>query len=281
MFGYVTVFKPELKIKEYEAYKGIYCTLCKELGKEYGFLSRFLLSYDGAFYIMFKMSLKEQTPCINSSRCSFNPAKKCLHIDFKNDIYKLSASIVILLAYFKIIDNINDSSILKKLLFYCILPYFSIKKNKAKKLFPDIYEYIENGMKRQFETEKDDNYSLDLAADSTANMLSFLFSYGEQGVSYDFSKRFGYCLGRTVYFLDAFDDYEDDMKKGCYNPFSKSKNLIDDAVVSVNLSVGELSALLSNNQIYEFKEIIDNVVYEGLNYQLQKIIKKYRGDDNK
>ena len=52
MFGYVTAYKPELKIKDYEAYKGVYCTLCKEMGKEYGLLSRFLLSYDGAFYVL-------------------------------------------------------------------------------------------------------------------------------------------------------------------------------------------------------------------------------------
>mgnify|MGYP006393699639 FL=1 len=57
MFGYVTVYKPELKIKEFEAYKGIYCTLCKEMGKEYGLLSRFLLSYDGAFFVMYKMAI--------------------------------------------------------------------------------------------------------------------------------------------------------------------------------------------------------------------------------
>ena len=46
MVGYVRIFKPELKIKEYEAYRGIYCTLCKTLGKEYGVLSRLHLSYE-------------------------------------------------------------------------------------------------------------------------------------------------------------------------------------------------------------------------------------------
>ena len=74
MFGYVTIYKPELKIKEYEAYKGVYCTLCKEMGKEYGVLSRFLLSYDGAFYVMYKLGLSKdninqrQTQCPLGSR---------------------------------------------------------------------------------------------------------------------------------------------------------------------------------------------------------------------
>ena len=30
MFGYVRPFKPELRMKEYEAYKAVYCGLCKE-----------------------------------------------------------------------------------------------------------------------------------------------------------------------------------------------------------------------------------------------------------
>ena len=31
MFGYVTIHKEELKIKEYETYKGFYCGACQAL----------------------------------------------------------------------------------------------------------------------------------------------------------------------------------------------------------------------------------------------------------
>lgn len=37
MFGYVVVNKPELKIKEFDIYKGYYCGLCRSLKKRYGF----------------------------------------------------------------------------------------------------------------------------------------------------------------------------------------------------------------------------------------------------
>ena len=33
MFGYVTANKPEMKIREYEYYRGVYCGLCRALGK--------------------------------------------------------------------------------------------------------------------------------------------------------------------------------------------------------------------------------------------------------
>lgn len=89
MFGYVTAYKPELKVKEYEAYKGVYCTLCKEMGREYGILSRFLLSYDGAFYVIYKLSLSDCKLNASKSRCTFNPSKKCYKISCDGNAYKL------------------------------------------------------------------------------------------------------------------------------------------------------------------------------------------------
>ncbi|HPV63556.1 MAG TPA: DUF5685 family protein, partial [Fervidobacterium sp.] len=33
IFGYVTPLKPELKIKEYDIFRGYYCGVCTALGK--------------------------------------------------------------------------------------------------------------------------------------------------------------------------------------------------------------------------------------------------------
>lgn len=52
MFGYVRIDKGELKVKEYEAYRGIYCSLCRALSKRYGLFSRLILSYDMTFLAM-------------------------------------------------------------------------------------------------------------------------------------------------------------------------------------------------------------------------------------
>ena len=56
MFGYVKVFRPELKVCEYEQYKGVYCSLCQTLGKRYGFASRMTLSYDFTFLALLLMA---------------------------------------------------------------------------------------------------------------------------------------------------------------------------------------------------------------------------------
>lgn len=279
MFGYVTVNKPELKIKEYEAYKGVYCTLCKEMGKEYGFLSRLLLSYDGAFYVMYKMGLSGDKVNVENSHCSFNPCKKCMKITSESNIYKLACAITVILAYFKLVDNLHDSNFFKRFIFYIIYPYFSFIKNKARNKFPDIFEIVKSGMNEQFEIENDNNISLDKSAHPTAQILGKLFAYGENGNNKELSEKFGYQLGRVVYFLDAFDDYKKDIKTRSFNPFINSKNYTDDAIRSVNLSVGALIEIFEDQQLNDFSEIIDNVICYGLNAQLESIIVKNRGDD--
>lgn len=279
MFGYVTAYKPELKIKDYEAYKGVYCSLCKEMGKEYGVLSRFLLSYDGAFYVLYKLGADNIETDAQKSRCTFNPTKKCLKINTKSNVYKTASAITVILAYFKLIDNLNDSNIFKKLFLYFLLPYFALLKNKAKKKYPEIYTKIQQGMKKQFEIEKEKSVSIDKTADSTAEMLGFIFSFDEcENVKSHYD--FGYQLGRVVYFLDAFDDYEKDMKSNSFNPFRNSESFEDEAIMSIRLSIGALTEIMQKISFNKTSAIINNIIYDGLNYQLERIINKYRGEKN-
>ena len=60
MFGYIKPFKAELKVKEWEAYQGIYCGLCKQLAQRYGLFARMTLNYDFVFLAMMDMALREQ-----------------------------------------------------------------------------------------------------------------------------------------------------------------------------------------------------------------------------
>lgn len=62
MFGYIRPFQPELRMKEYEAYKSVYCGLCKELGRRYGIFARFTLSYDFTFLAILSMAVQTNMP---------------------------------------------------------------------------------------------------------------------------------------------------------------------------------------------------------------------------
>ena len=49
MFGYIRPLECELKVREQAEYRGVYCGLCKSIGRRYGQLERLTLSYDCAF----------------------------------------------------------------------------------------------------------------------------------------------------------------------------------------------------------------------------------------
>ena len=76
MFGYVRVYQPELKMGEFEQYRGVYCSLCKSLGKRYGFFARMTLSYDFTFLAVFHMALQKGCAGFRMGRCALNPLKK-------------------------------------------------------------------------------------------------------------------------------------------------------------------------------------------------------------
>ena len=270
MFGYVRVYKPELKIKDYEAYKGVYCTLCKTLGKEYGISSRTLLSFDTTFYALFMLAVKNDEITSCDSRCSFNPCKKCLKVKTDSDVFRKAAALTVILSYFKLIDNISDSRFIKKIAFKLLRPYFAIKVRKAKKRYPDIYELTQDAVKRQNEAEEQ-NSSVDPAADPTASLLRTLVSLDSDNEKI---QRFAYMLGRVIYLLDAYDDYEKDIKEGCYNPFRDSDNLDELALISVNTSVGEMAKILDEIELFRFRDIIENIVLYGFEARLKQIKNK-------
>lgn len=274
MFGYVTVYKPELKIKDYDVYKGVYCTLCKQMQKEYGFFSRFLLSYDAAFYVLYRMGTENNPAKISKSHCSFSPCKKCLKIDSAEEIFKKAAGITVILSYFKLCDSIADSGFFKRIFCRLLKPYFKHMAKKAEQKYPDVFSVSEKYMKNQAEAEKDFK-GIDSAAEPTGKALGFIMSDGNENSD---SFKVGYFLGRTVYFLDAFDDFEKDVKSNSFNPFKNTDNIVKDASFAINLSIGELTDYIKKTEFYKFKDIIYNIIFEGLDYRRRKIIMKKRGE---
>ena len=59
MFGYIRPEKTECKLREYEYYRGVYCGLCRSLGKCTGQCSRMMLGYDFTFMALVRLALEE------------------------------------------------------------------------------------------------------------------------------------------------------------------------------------------------------------------------------
>ena len=213
MFGYVRLFKPNITMGEYEQYKGIYCTLCKRLGKRYGVASRFTLSYDMTFLALLQMAMEDKDADFCPSRCSFNPTKRCLKAQNTAAIDR-AADIGTVLAYYKLKDTIADEGFGKRLGARLAMPFAKRAHKKAKKNVPHIDEAVARMMAAQAEVEQAATPSIDRAAEPFALLLQTLAA---QTTDNDNQKRvlerFGYCLGRWVYLMDAVDDLAEDLEK--------------------------------------------------------------------
>ena len=89
MFGYVITNKPELKIREFARYKGIYCGLCQSLKEQYGRTGQMTLTYDMTFLVLLLSSLYEPSEETKQKRCLVHPAKKQWMI--RNEITEYAA----------------------------------------------------------------------------------------------------------------------------------------------------------------------------------------------
>ncbi len=282
MFGYVRINKPELKVKEYEAYRGLYCSLCKAIGKYFGPFARLTLSYDITFLVLARLSVTNTRPCFKAGRCPFNPAKRCNYCTNAEEELKYAACISVMLFYHKVKDDILDSSLLRRLLMYLILPYASLKYKKARKLFPEIGKEIAASMERQCLTEKSLSDSTDRAAHESANALGLIFSHGI-GENKDAVYRFGYGTGKWVYLCDAADDMRKDLKKGGYNVFLlrygiKDENDITEEILSdicgqLNMSSAFAYEAFGELEEKSLKGIVENILIEGTEEVTRKILK--------
>ena len=256
MFGYIKVDRANLLGKEYDAYKGVYCSLCKQLGKDYSIFARFILSYDCTFYAMLILSLADDMPGYCRGRCRFNPAKKCAYADTDTAAFSLAAALSVSSAYYKLRDNLADSPWYKRILYRLVQPIFSRWHRKSRRRYPAIDSAVEKMLKDQLAAEADPNVVIDAAADPTATMLSTVCGLIPDEVrmkSPDTAKlkrilsAFGYFLGRWIYLIDAADDYEKDLKHDSFNPL---KTLVSEpgelkAVVIPMLNHALSEALLS------------------------------------
>ena len=296
MFGYIRADKPELKVKEFELYKAVYCSLCKQLGKSYGILSRLTLSYDFTFLALLNMSLKDTCDTFERKRCAFNPLKKCNYCKNQSDLDMPCAAAMIML-YYKIKDNIADEKGFKKLGFSCLLPIFSSAHKKAMAKYPQIEEIVAEFIKEQNSLEKANCKQMDEAADPTAKALSKILTFcSDDEMQKRVLERLGYCLGRYIYLLDAACDLCDDIKISSYNVLksgidgeildglkdkdnSKAKEDLKKYVKQrvepqLYFCTNEAAKAFELLDIKKYKTILGNIIYLGLEETFKKELSK-------
>ncbi len=272
MFGYVRPCKDELRVKEYNAYRAMYCGLCHSLSKRYGLIARFIINYDFSFLALTLSAATCDNCKVCKRRCIASPFRKKAYYD-ENVAIAFSADANVILTYFKCIDGIKDEGFWKSLLYriiaLCLYPAYK----KARKLRPEFDRACREGLDALKRFEEDNTDSIDAPADAFARIVEATGNFPEDEKTRRPLKVLFYHIGRWIYIVDAWDDMDDDIKNKNYNPIVLSyasdgkidKDAIRD-VIAVTLE-NSCATAASAAELLDFQEngeIIKNVLYLGL-----------------
>lgn len=277
MFGYIRAAQPELKVRELELYKAVYCSLCRCLGKSYGVLSRFTLSYDFTFLALLRLALMPGCDGFERKRCAFNPLKKCNYCK-NSDALEMPASAAMIMLYYKLTDDIADEKGVKRLGCRLLKPVFSAAHKKAARRFPQLEKTVSEYISAQNAVEQADCRDIDRAADPTARALSEIFALcSEDEGQKRVLDRLGYCLGRYIYLLDAACDLEKDVKNGSYNVLRglETKEKIRERIEpQLYFCINEAGKAFELLKLYKYEPILGNIIYLGLEETFKKELNK-------
>ena len=279
LFGYIRAIKPEMKCLEYDLYRGVYCGLCRQLGKDYGQFSRFSLTYDCTLLAMLGLALLGDTGSnFHWQGCIANPLKK-KWIHTYHPTLSYAAAVDVLLTAQKAEDGMEDSSLGKRAALLPLLPPLRHMAKKARQNYPRLGEAVAGYQAEQRKVEQQKVDSIDRAAHPTAQALAAICrGLSEEPPVQKVLDRLGYHLGRYVYLMDALDDLEEDQKSGSYNVFllrfagRPLEEIRDYARQTINASIAQVAAAYELLDCKSYRSILNNIVYLGLKTQLHLIL---------
>ena len=279
MFGYVKPLPAELKVKEHDFYKSIYCGLCRSMKKHTGGVSVFTLSYDMVFFALVRLALGDTDVKIRRRRCEAHPFKSRPMADDCPEL-EYAARVNAIIIYFKCIDDISDEKGLKRLSRRMALPYFKrMKKRAAQK---ELEKSVMNDLESLSKLENENCPVPDEVADASGRMLGTLAGYGLDGDKKLLAEQLCFHIGRFVYLADAADDYRDDIKNSRYNPFRYAFGSEDEAekffgeglsdILNLELCEAEkVLALIDREGRETILNCIDNIIHEGMESRIYSL----------
>ena len=261
MFGYIIVNKAEMKFKEFDIYHSYYCGLCRKLKEKYGASGQLSLSYDMTFLLMLLTGLYEPETRTGSCKCIAHPFDR--HETRSNIFTEYIADMNVLFTYYKCQDDWEDEKKFTKLIYGRMLEG---KSRKLKDVYADKIRSINLLMHDLTEAEQNGKYDIDTMSGMFGRVMAQIVVCREDEWSENLN-RFGFYLGKFIYLLDAYEDIEEDIRKGTYNPLKKKYNEPDfeeECRTILTMMMSECCKEFEKLPILENVEILRNILYSGV-----------------
>jgi len=286
MFGYVQPVRMELKIREWLEFKKFYCGVCVATRK-HSSVASFFLSYDSVFFAILLAALNSGRGELKEKRHFCWLTMKPVWI-FAGKSVENSSSVFTLLLKYKLLDDAVD----RKSLFWKFLSGLISSKGLEtwKQMKMTVVRYLK--MLRQVELRNSSN--LEEAATVFGGLTATIFkSFASDENQSLAMEHLGRYLGMWIYLLDAYNDLDEDLKRGSYNPileFYKSRFLhkLKNSRKIVSEDVKQRMLNIVREKLYnyldevwkaydllvlkDFKSILDNIIYFGLQERTELVL---------
>ncbi len=285
IFGYVKTDTGELRVKEFELYRSVYCGLCNHIKKRSFFLT-FSLSYDFVLPALFSVAFTgRENIKIIKKRCLAHPFRKRPMLIGGDDLQKV-ADASICLIYYKLLDDKNDrdGGFFRRLRSRIALPFASRARKKViDSGLSELDSIIKEKISLLSSKEREKSDSVYDCAEIFGELLAEVFSKNiADGRNRRCMHLLGYRVGRWIYIADALDDIEKDRKDGAYNPFvlsgvdTDSESFKTDIDMALRLELSECEKALDLMDITDpgIFNIIENIFYLGMPSVIQKTLYK-------
>lgn len=263
MFGYININQSELTEENKKAYQAYYCGLCRRLKTNCGAKGQMLLNYDMTFLIVLLTGLYELENETSDITCALHPTKKrTIRI---NEATDYAADMNLILAYHNLIDDWKDDKAYTKKAFVKMLDkdYTRIMSK-----YPRQVRALEEFMRKTAAVEAGHETNLDAVSGLTGEMLGEIFCWKEDEWAEEL-RTLGFYMGKFIYIMDAYEDYEADLRKNEYNPLTYlGKNSAQDLDTFCKLlltsMMSECAKSFERLPILLHADILRNVLYSGV-----------------
>ena len=171
-----------------------------------------------AFLAVLRLALSGEESKLAKKRCIASPVRKKTRV-LPSPQLEYCSSLGVLLAYYKVMDPINDEKGLKRLGAMLYRPIIAHNRKRALRICgKEADDIIREHLEHLAAIEAERTPAIDLPSDVFGQMLSALASLGFEGREAIIAREVGFAVGKWIYIMDALDDCSEDMKKGSYNP---------------------------------------------------------------
>ncbi len=271
MFGLLTPYAPELRVREHEYYRALYCGTCREMRKTTGNRSALALSYDLVFFCAVRLLYAEEPPKTLLRRCFLHPFRKHRET-LPTKESRLTARVSAVLTAAKLADDKKDERGMRRLLARILARL--LRKAEKRAAMPALSARLAEILSRLSALEDKKAKTVDAPAALSGEMLGEVFATeAPDGEDRRTLYRFGDLLGRVIYKIDAYRDYEEDKTRDRYNPYrllygdtlsEEARRSIRTAILCECADLEEAMQALPLREGDALSEIVKNTVYLGL-----------------